>query len=96
MKRSKPTSGNRSGARGHRPRAAILKAGGVPTLRLDAPDTAQLRAAAQAADDATLNAWEHAARSLLAVLADEQAARFDRADAAEDAAEARRILNIDK
>ena len=61
-------------------------------LRLDAPDLAQLRLAAQAADDATLAAWEQAARSLLAVWADEQAARFDRDDAAESAKGAQRIL----
>lgn len=88
----RPTSGNRSSARGHRPRAAILKVGGAFVLRLDAPDLAQLRVAAQVADDATLTAWEQAARSLLAVWADEQAARFDRNDAAESAEGAQQIL----
>lgn len=91
----KPTSGNRTSARGHRPRAGIIKRDGDLMLRLSAlgsDELFQVRAAVKAADDTTLTTWERAASALLLAIQNEQGARFDRADAAGNTEEARRIL----
>jgi hypothetical protein len=85
-------SGNWSDHRGAPPRLALLKVGGSTVLRLEAPtrrQTAKLRAWAADATHAQFRAAAAALGALLAAVDDEI---LTRADAAEDIAEGRRIL----
>jgi len=95
VSKQRPGAGNRTERRGHRPRAAVLRHEGGPVLRLTpltADEMTQVRAWAAQASPNALDAALSAARSLSGAIEDEQAARFDAADSAEDAAETRRIL----